>query len=177
MLRAFTIICLIAVGQTASGADGSWVQISGSRTSVVPFEMRYENKAVVQIGINGGMHGVFLDTGADTLLDIAFAKRLGLRMVETEDTAVGFSGALGKRWTTTVDIQLGEIIIKNYPVNCIDLSDFFASVTRTGRQDLALEGVIGDDLLELLEAQIDFRKHRLTVHVPKPKEQNGRTRH
>jgi predicted aspartyl protease len=168
MYKAVSLVCLAfaAFTQALSAEGESLVRVSGSRrTCVLSFEIISESKEIVQARLNGEQHNLLIDTGAVTFLDIDVARRLGLNPIPTEDAAIGYSGAIGKRWIAQADISLGDFKIDGCPVNCVDISAMREVVLRQG--GVAIDGVLGADLLDLLDAQIDFRTHQLTIHRPR----------
>jgi hypothetical protein len=163
----FTTICL------AGEADGSWVVVEGPRHSSIPFKVSSNYKVFVDVTIAGEKHQAMVDTGAVTTLSLRLARRLGVPLVLTEDRPVGLSGDLGKHWTTQAALQIGEMKVSTYPIQCIDLTSFHDSVTKNGGDDFDL--IIGADLLVFLRAELDFDKSELVLKRPKtlvPKRSN-----
>jgi hypothetical protein len=107
---------------------------------------------------------VFLDTGAPTVIDINIMRGLGVPLTETGEQGFGLTGKAGKRIAAQVDMQLGALTITGLPVDCIDLTQLKAVSRGNGMPEF--DGVIGADLLTMLQAQVDFGRLTLTVKRP-----------
>ena len=99
-------------------------------------------------------------------MDINVARALGVPLEDTGQQGFGLTGTAGRRIATRVDMRLGAIGIADLPVDCLaaDLTQL-KSVSR-GIGMPAFDGVIGADLMTMLQAQIDFGRLTLTVRRP-----------
>ncbi len=107
---------------------------------------------------------LFLDTGASTILDIQYAREIGLKPIETEEYGTGLTGVAGKRWVAYADIQIGKLKITSYPISCLDLSALRSLHPKSELPDLV--GLVGSDMLLVLRAEIDYRKKMLRISRP-----------
>jgi len=115
------LIILTSVFTTSANAEQMTYFVGPNKCSL-DFTIASEGKPVVPAVVNNTSTFLFLDTGATTILDLAFAKEIGLNPIETEEVGTGITGIAGKRWITCVDIQIGKIRISSFPVSCLDLN-------------------------------------------------------
>ncbi|MDQ8203779.1 retropepsin-like aspartic protease [Pelagicoccus sp. SDUM812003] len=138
---------------------------SGPKKHVLELTSDKDGKLFADVQIEGRPMRMFLDTGGYTILNASLAEELGLELKETENDATWLSGARDKRWTTNVDLKLGELRITDYPVSCVDLSSFERFSKSNGIEEFG--GVIGSDLLEILRSTIHYETSRLSIKRPK----------
>ena len=63
-----------------------------------------------------------------------------------------------------MDLRLGELRLRNLPVDCLDLTELKALSKANGMPEF--DGLIGAELLRVLGAKIDFERLTLTVKRP-----------
>lgn len=159
------ILIILMVASICSAEQSlTWFKFSGPKSCTVPFVIGTEYKGFVDMVVAEQKQRALLDTGAVTSVSLRLAQRLGLELVPTENIPVGLSGALGKHWKAVIDLQIGDMKLERYPVQCIDLTSFHQSVVKGGGDDFDV--IVGADLLSLLQARLDYRKRKLTLGRP-----------
>ena len=108
--------------------------------------------------INGRAVTLYLDTGAGrTVVDLAFARTLGLPLTEDAHGAGGAGAATMKNYPTRLAcLDLGPLREEDFPVHAIDLAHVNAALRARGERPM--DGVLGADLLDAREAVIDYRQ-------------------
>jgi len=163
--RAFLIgsLALLAAGSSAQQKEPTtWFE--GPSSVTIPLKRAIDGKLYLAVPVMGRDLLLFLDTGATTVIDINVARKLGVPLVDTGQQGFGLTGTAGKRISTRVDLRLGALKITNMPVDCLDLTQLRA-VSRGNRMP-DFDGVIGAELLNQLQARIDFGRLTLTVKRP-----------
>jgi hypothetical protein len=141
------------------------VAFEGPSSSTIPLKRAADDKLYFTASVMGRALVVFIDTGAPTVLDINIVRGLGAPLTETGEQGFGLTGKAGKRIAAQVDMQLGALTIIGLPIDCIDLTQLKAVSRGNGMPEF--DGVIGADLLAMLQAQVDFGRLTLTVRRPK----------
>lgn len=163
--RAFLISAVGLLGGAAfAQAAEPPVAFDGPDLTTIPLRRAADNKLYLSVPVMGRNLVMFLDTGASTVIDLNIARSLGLPLVDTGQQGFGMTGVAGKRISTHVEMRLGALRMKNLPVDCLDLTQLKAVSRGNGMP--AFDGVIGAELLTLLEGQIDFGRLTLTVRRP-----------
>jgi predicted aspartyl protease len=163
--RAFLIGSIGLLAATAAAAqDAPPVRFGGPEIVTIPLRRATDGKLYLTVSVMGRGLVMFIDTGASTVLDINVVRTLGVPLEDTGQQGFGLTGAAGKRIATRVDMRLGALAIVDLPVDCLDLTQM-KSVSR-GIGMPAFDGVIGAELLTMLQAQIDFGRLTLTVRRP-----------
>lgn len=119
---------------------------------------------LIKLEINNKMFNAILDTGASQcVFDInqinSFANSDNLDQTDKLSIGLGTSNMESKN--INIDIKIGSLMLKNYKIAVIDLSNI-----NTAYQNLGLEpviGVIGCDLLKQTNAVIDFKTSKLSL--------------
>ncbi|HMI18815.1 MAG TPA: aspartyl protease family protein [Sphingomonas sp.] len=141
------------------------VAFEGPSSVTIPLKRAADDKLYLTVLVMGRDLVMFLDTGASTVLDINIVRTLGVTLADTGQQGFGLTGAAGKRIATHVDMQLGALSITGLPVDCLDLTQLKAVSRGNGMPEF--DGVIGAELLTMLQAQVDFGRLTLTVKRPK----------
>ena len=163
--RAFLTGAIALIGAAASAQPAEPpVGYTGPETVTIPLKRAADSKLYLTVPVMGRDLVMFLDTGASTVIDIAVARRLGVPLVDTGQQGFGMTGVAGKRISTHVEMRLGALRMTDLPVDCLDLSQLKAISRGNGMP--AFDGVIGAELLTVLQAQIDFGRLTLTVRRP-----------
>lgn len=157
---AVTLIALSAAAQPAEPR----VWFDGPSSVILPLKRAADGKLYLTVSVMGHDLLLFLDTGASTVIDINVARELGVPLVDTGQKGFGLTGQAGKRISTHVDMRLGALTITGMPVDCLDLTQLRAVSRGNGMPDF--DGVIGAELLNELQAEIDFG--RLTLKLRRP---------
>jgi hypothetical protein len=120
----------------------------------VPLKLQ-NNQSLLEITIAGQRLNFLLDTGAQSsVIDRAKAKALKLIIQENVGFAGGIGGPAGPIGMTLLPlITVGSIQKKNVTVAVFDLSGIVSGQGKSSKFD----GIIGFDLLEDLEAVIDYK--------------------
>ena len=120
----------------------------------VPLKLK-NNQSLLEITIAGQRLTFLLDTGAQSsVIDRAKAKALKLNIQENVGFAGGIGGPAGPIGMTFLPlITVGSIQKKNVTVAVFDLSGIVSGQGKSTKFD----GIIGFDLLEDLEAVIDYK--------------------
>lgn len=131
-----------------------------ARTAPLGFELFAGTRIVIPAEVNGTPVEVMLDSGAETtVLDAAFAERLGLRPTG-QVAAVGTGGRDVAELASGVTLKLGEVELKDLTVGLMDLSPIAAGVGRP------LPVILGKEVLNALTVQLDFQGRTITFHDP-----------
>ena len=149
---------------TAACSEPS-VAFEGPFSVTIPLKRAADDKLYLTVSVMGRELVMFLDTGAPTVLDINIVRALGVPLTDTGQQGFGLTGKAGKRIAAQVDMQLGALGITGLPVDCIDLTQLKAVSRGNGMPEF--DGVIGADLLTMLQAQVDFGRLTLTVKRPR----------
>jgi len=166
-MRSYLVICGWAMfaGGNIIG-ESTTVTVSGPRTVHISFRTGPDGKAYIPATINGQRASLLIDTGGCTILDLQFARKLGLDLRPATYAPVSISGQTANPcYVATADVKLGELTIGGMPIGCMDISAMQRLNTVSNRPDF--QGTIGSDLLALLRAKVDYDKERLTVRRPK----------
>jgi hypothetical protein len=164
--RRDVLIGAIGMLALASAAHGEPpIGFEGPTLVTIPLRRAADDKLYLTVTVMGRALVVFIDTGAPTVLDINIMHGLGVPLVETGEQGFGLTGKAGKRIAAQVDMQLGALTITSLPVDCIDLTQLKAVSRGNGMPEF--DGVIGADLLTMLQAQVDFGRLTLTVRRPR----------
>lgn len=131
------------------------------KPGAIPFELS-ANKIYVQAKFNGKPASIVLDTGSPmTMLDTDFAARNGFKLTKMGKVSGGGPSQtdffLGKVET----FSLGGLEVKNLGIGGLGL-DRIVGIYE-GR---AMEGVIGNDVLQNFVLEIDYPSRKLTLHEP-----------
>lgn len=157
-----------AIGMLALTAT-AWseppVYFEGPSSVTIPLKRAADDKLYLTVSVMGRDLVMFLDTGASTVLDINIVRTLGVTLADTGQEGFGLTGRAGKRIATHVDMQLGALRITGLPVDCLDLTQLKAVSRGNGMPEF--DGVIGAELLAMLQAQVDFGRLTLTVRRPR----------
>ena len=156
-------LVLIALPGSAQPAEPR-VWFEGPSSVTLPLKRAADGKLYLTVEVMGRDLLLFLDTGASTVIDINVARKLGVPLVDTGQEGFGLTGQAGRRISTHVDLRLGALGITNMPVDCLDLTQLRAVSRGNGMPDF--DGVIGAELLNELQAEIDFG--RLTLKLKRP---------
>ena len=119
--------------------------------TTVPFEL-INNHIYIDVLINGSNPAIFiLDTGgAATILDLNFAKKLGLE-VKGKLQAKGVGGSVDAGFIELQSLQLGELALTKQKVASVDLS--FLN-TSEGKK---VKGMLGYDFLSRFVFEINYQ--------------------
>jgi predicted aspartyl protease len=116
----------------------------------------------VGVSINDKLIKMGLDTGAEyTTLDEGFARKLNLRSENLNLLAIG-NGSIGHhraRVALVSKLQIGEQMVRNYPLSVVDLKYWEQGEHNTFGDDIL--GLLGYDVLASRGALIDLRGQRL----------------
>lgn len=163
--RAFLIGALsLLAGVACAQPPEPRVAFDGPDVVTIPLKRAADNKLYLTVPVMGRDLVMFLDTGASTVIDLTVARRLGVPLVDSGQQGFGMTGVAGKRISTRVEMRLGALRMARLPVDCLDLTQLKAVSRGNGMP--AFDGVIGAELLALLQGQIDFGRLTLTVRRP-----------
>ena len=116
---------------------------------------------MLQISVNGGdAINVFIDTGGEHLiLDKAFAAGIGAVIAGEVpgEYAGGKKGLTG--YGKVEQVELGGLMIRNLPVNTLDLQP----ITHTVFPGMEIKGTLGTGLLAQFLSTIDYAKQQLVL--------------
>jgi len=163
--RAFLIGTLGLVAEVSCAQQSeplTWFE--GPSSVTIRLRRAIDGKLYLTVPVMGRDLVLFLDTGATSLIDINVARTLGLPLIDTGQKGIGRTGIAGKRISTHVDLRLGALKVTNLPIDCLDLTQLRA-VSR-GNNMPEFDGLIGAELLNQLQARIDFGRLTLTVKRP-----------
>jgi len=163
--RAFLISTLGLLAEAGCAQQPeplTWFE--GPSSVTIPLKRAADGKLYLTVPVMGHDLLLFLDTGATSLIDIHVARKLGVPLVDTGQEGFGLTGIAGKRISTHVDLRLGALKVTNLPIDCLDLTQLRA-VSR-GNNMPEFDGLIGAELLNRLQARIDFGRLTLTVKRP-----------
>jgi predicted aspartyl protease len=126
-------------------------RIEGAETGSIPFTQT-DPLPVIQVSVNGSEPiSFFIDTGgAEVILDIALAERLGIVWAGTlAGEGGGTKGHIGLGKLDT--LMLGDVSVHNIPIHIMDTNPFAAVF-----DGLPVKGIIGTRLLMHFLATIDY---------------------
>ncbi|PTY00695.1 aspartyl protease family protein [Opitutus sp. ER46] len=146
----------------ARPAVASRVAFAGGvhRTAALPFRLESGRRLYLDVTINGHAAEVLLDSGAETtVIDRAFAEKAGLA-AQGAVVMNGTGGTTHASMAGGVNITLGEATLQNLTVGVFDLSDVSRQLGRP------LPVVLGKEVFNLLNVEIDFAARRIAFHDP-----------
>ena len=166
MLRRELLIASVGLLGLPLGAGEETVTayFEGPETTTLSLSRSIDGRLYLHASVMGRDLVLFVDTGAMTLLDMAVARRLGLKLIDTGQSGFGLTGGVGKRISGRVDMWLGRLKITGVPVDFIDLTPLRALNKANGMPEF--DGLIGAELLTTLRAKIDFERLTLTLRRP-----------
>lgn len=153
------------VALATAGISEPNAAFEGPASVTIPLQRAADDKLYLTVPVMGRDLVMFLDTGASTVLDINIARTLGVTLVDTGQQGFGLTGKAGKRIATHINMQLGSLRITGLPVDCLDLTQLKAVSRGNGMPEF--DGVIGAELLAMLQAQVDFGRLTLTIKRPR----------
>jgi len=118
---------------------------------------------IVTASIGGTPVGVLLDSGAQSsVIDRGLVQRLGLKTSLFSPMVVGFgvSGSAQFGRAADLDVALGRLTLKGLRAAVFDVE----RISRATRRPFGL--ILGQDVLKVLVADIDFPAARLAFHAP-----------
>ncbi len=139
-------------------------------TTTIPFTvLSFNNKTGFHLSlkllINGKTAHLILDTGASsTVFDKKrITKLVGVKNLNKNKNAIRGIGKKMMDLHTTIfkKIKIGDITIKDYKANLIDLSHVNAAYAATGIP--TIDGVLGNDILYNYNAVINYKKATLKL--------------
>lgn len=129
-------------------------------TGLLDFEFFNGNRIYIPSRVEGTETQVLLDSGAEaTVLDKKFAEKLGLKL-EGDIAAVGTGGQQQASFASGVDIQIGDMTLKNLTVAVIDLSAIEAQLNHP------LPVILGKEVFNQLVVDLDFVARKIGFHEP-----------
>ncbi len=165
-MKAILASLLAVISPIAFADDEIYtVTASGPRTVRLAFKTAPDGKPYLPVKVSGRQVILFIDTGATTVLDLEFARSLGLEPRPSTYVAIGLTGVAGPRHIAEADFEFGKMKFSGMPVSCLDLSAMRRANDSHGLP--AFVGQIGSDLLAKLRARIDYDELKLTVRLPK----------
>ncbi len=162
----FTVLLLLVIA-TPLRADNTMVYFEGPKTVVVPLEKSAEGKLFATVMISGVSHRFNIDTGAGSILDLALAHSLGLKLTQGTEIGYGLTGQGLPRISTRTDLHLGDLKITGMPFDCLNLKDL--NRVAAEHKMPTFDGIIGADFLAYLKAVIDYQHLTLTLTLPNAK--------
>jgi predicted aspartyl protease len=122
----------------------------------------------IKVKVNGKLANFLIDTGASkTVFDQdQVQKFLRKEMIQNNDmlsTGLG-TNSMKSQIVHLTKFQVGDYIQHDYTFVLLDLS--YVNQTYEAIGIKPIDGVIGSDWLESVNAVIDFGKKRLTIHNP-----------
>jgi predicted aspartyl protease len=158
MLRVLSALALagaLVFGPTPAAAQP---QVA-TKPSALAFEFVQERQILLPITVNGIPAEAWLDSGASaTVLDAAFARRLGLTL-HGRVHAQGVSGAVAGVRLTNVDLVAANLSFRHRQVAVMDLSTISKAVQRP------VEVILGRDVFDAAVIELDFRSQTI-VFLP-----------
>jgi hypothetical protein len=134
---------------------------NGARsTGWMTFNFFSENRIFIPALVHGRPVQVLLDSGAEsTILDKTWAEMAGLKE-QGAVTTLGTGGADTAGLIGGVDIQMGDLALKNLTVGTLDLGSIGARIGRP------LPVILGKEVFNELIVDIDFANRRIAFHDP-----------
>jgi len=125
---------------------------------------------MIEIGVNGIPARMLVDTGASR--SVFDKDRIGRFFNEEPDMAENEQKSIGLGTNTMEsqalylnELRIGELIIRKYPAVVLDMSHVNQSYEALGM--LAIDGVIGSDILMKYAGLIDYGKQVLKINKRK----------
>ncbi len=125
----------------------------------------------VAAGINGRPARLLIDTGAsrtvfdrEKIRDFISPEQV---FEDIDKLSTGLGTNTMKSQTVTLDrLQLGRIILRDFPAIVLDMQHVNQSFNLLGLE--AIAGVLGGDLLNTLQARIDYRELYISLEHTRP---------
>ncbi|MET0271641.1 MAG: aspartyl protease family protein [Phenylobacterium sp.] len=130
-------------------------QVAGSHG--VDFEYVQDRQILFPILVNGRPAEAWLDSGASaTVLDAAFARELGVELLDVRVRAQGVAGRVPGVRLAGADLQVGDLALPGRQVAVMDL----AAITRVVQRPVQV--ILGRDIFDNAVVDIDFAARQIT---------------
>jgi len=136
---------------------------AGGSSGWLPFADPLQAMPIVSAVVNGTPVRALLDSGAQSsVIDRALVQRLGISTTAFSPFVIGFgvSGAAQFGRAAEIAVGLGGMTLQGLRAAVFDV----ASISRATRRPFEL--ILGQDMLKVLVADIDFPGARLAFHAP-----------
>ncbi len=156
-----TLLCFLMT-VPALGAPPPEITMAGGRTSVARGFELLDNRMFLSVWVNGqGPFKFILDSGAENLLTLDTAKKLGLKLKPAErQTGAGAGSA--ESWTTTVDsLNIGHLRMTRQSCMVVSLDPVIKAI---GFE--RLDGLVGYELFRQLVVDLDYATGNVTFTRP-----------
>ena len=153
-------VVLLAVFILVHATDGQTLQFPPAAPKVtVPFKIA-DNLIIVDASLNGKTGSFIFDTGAEsTVVNASFAKTLGLTPKGTT-VGNGSAGSATAGIIRGVKLSVGEISVTDLTVYSLPIDEFAPAL------GFNIAGIIGNEVIGKLVAEIDYTKSLLTLCDP-----------
>lgn len=140
----------------------------GDSTCSVPLTRSITGVAIVPVIINGVKRNFWLDTGSSiTILTASVARDAGVMGLGGDTLELVSSvGRLSTRAAVIHDLRLGRVTVTNAPAMIVTDEALEVRETSSGMPPQPIDGVIGFDLIRLLDITIDDDARLVTVRKP-----------
>jgi hypothetical protein len=125
-----------------------------------------DQKLYVPVRVNGHATVALLDTGSFTLIDKTLLETLHVAMDNTWTRGGGFTGSTWRYTAVVEHLEIGPVQLNHYRYSALPLTDMHR-IQRQQKLPLA-EVILGADVLQLLNATLDFEHHALSLKLPAP---------
>jgi len=143
--------------------------------TVLPLTRASTGAPVIPVIVNGVRRNFWLDTGSSiTILSSNVAAACGVNPV-SPDTLELFTpvGRLPARPAAITQLQLGAATVRDAPAMIVDASTLRLRAGGGAAPDAQIDGVIGFDMIRMLDVTVDDAHHHVIIRRPVPRPDHG----
>jgi hypothetical protein len=135
------------------------VIVGGAASTTVPFRL-LNNHIYVEATVDGtGPYTFEVDTGGHTLLSPRLLKELGRQAIGEAATSGAGEGHSSMGFVHFDEIAIGGLRLRNQV-------GFAADIHHQGVEGIAVDGMVGLELIRRMVTAIDYQSHAITFTVP-----------
>lgn len=142
----------------------------GARSAVIPMTLSAVGTPLIEVHIGQQLFHFWLDTGSSmTMLASDVARSLGIApLVRDTLEIVTSTGRIEAQPGVIAGLRLGQLVIRNVPAMIVDetLMRMRESTSPGLARQLKIDGIIGFDIIRLLDIDVDYARQRLTLRDP-----------
>jgi hypothetical protein len=137
----------------------------------IPLRLTAVGTPIINVGINGRHYNFWLDTGSSiTVLSSTVARDAHVAPLGRDTLLVGtFAGAATVRPAVLDHLEIGQIVIANSPAIIMDesLMRVQGGSNAVATAGLAVDGIIGWDVIRHFDMSMDYRTGVVIFRLPK----------
>lgn len=153
-----TIFAFALAGSLAVSAHASFTLPEGRVCADVPFDLQ-DNRAVFEMLVEGkGPYRFIFDTGANSILDAALARELGVALDDIGQTGGAGAGTQATWRTRLKHVAFGGVTGKDADFMALDLSEIRKAIGFS-----RLDGLMGREILAAFLVRYDYGARTIAI--------------